>query len=150
MRPKEIRTHNLSLLEEEFGSLAELSRLSGLSEKYLSQIKNKTKQRGTIRGMGDRAAKQLEDGCGKAAGWIDQVHAREMVLHAVNAPVAKYDVSDAAAEWTELAKRIRMLKPTERTTVLQVLKAAEEHDDNLIKTLRNVISLSRPTRHPGE
>lgn len=149
MRPKEIRTQNLGLLEEEFGSLAELSRLSGLSEKYLSQIKNKTMQRGTIRGMGDRAAEQLENGCGKQSGWMDQSH-MPATPPAINSDVAKYEVGNGNGEFSDLARRIKRLKPTERATVLQVLKAAEEHDETLIKTLRNVISLSQQPRHPGE
>lgn len=149
MRPKDIRTQNLGLLEEEFGSLAELSRLSGLSEKYLSQIKNKTMQRGTIRGMGDRAAEQLEKGCGKPSGWIDLAHFSAPEVPGARSETSKYEVGDGAAEWESLARRIKMLRPNERTTVLQVLKAAEEHDDNLIKTLRNVMSLSRPSRPPG-
>lgn len=74
MRPKNIRRSNLELLVKEFGSIAEVARKAGTSEKYLSQILGKRVQRKTERGIGDTVAIKLETGCRKPIGWIDIYH----------------------------------------------------------------------------
>lgn len=74
MRPKDIRRQNLLLLVSEFGTITEVAKRSGTSEKYLSQIINQVVQRNSPRGMGDVVATKIEDGCGKYKGWIDEPH----------------------------------------------------------------------------
>lgn len=74
MRPKDIRHQNLKLLVEEFGTIAEVARNAGTSEKYLSQVLAKRVQRNSARGIGDVVAAKLETGCKKAPGWIDIDH----------------------------------------------------------------------------
>jgi len=74
MRPKDIRRQNLKLLVSEFGTISEVAKRSGTSEKYLSQIINQVVQRNSPRGIGDIVAAKLEDGCQKPRGWIDETH----------------------------------------------------------------------------
>ncbi len=85
MRPKELRTLNLKLLINEFGSIAEVSRRSGVNEKYLSQVGRGDVQRKSPRGLGDESVEKLELGCGKQPGWMDTLHA--------NSPVEPYNVT---------------------------------------------------------
>lgn len=76
MRNPEIRKRNLELLVSEFGSIAEVARQSGTSEKYLWQILNCVTYQGSgnSRAVGNSLAKKLENGCNKQPGWMDQPH----------------------------------------------------------------------------
>lgn len=69
------RRANLRRLIEEAGSAAELSRRTGASSVYLSQIVTGQKtKKGTVRGVGNELAEKLERGMHKPAGWMDADH----------------------------------------------------------------------------
>lgn len=72
---KEVRHDNLLNLIAEAGSTSNLADKTGISVSYLLQIKNKNAiQNGKPKGIGDKIAAKLEDGMGKARGWLDQNH----------------------------------------------------------------------------
>ncbi len=62
------------------GTLAEIARQCEVSEAYLSQIKNKSKESktGTPRTMGDKIARKIERGLGLDFGWMDADHSNEL------------------------------------------------------------------------
>lgn len=70
MTINEIRLANLALLKKEFGTDVILAELGNTSAAYLSQIRSKK----TPRSMGDEVARNLEIGCNKPVGWMDQYH----------------------------------------------------------------------------
>lgn len=75
MRIKETRLLNLRILVDELGGITQVANASGLSQKYLSQVINgHPLPSGKPRGIGDAAARKLEEGCGKADGWMDAPH----------------------------------------------------------------------------
>ncbi len=67
---KEIRRDNLLLLIEANKTAAELSKRSGVSEDYISQLINRHQGRG----MGHSVARRLEVELGINAGWMDAPH----------------------------------------------------------------------------
>lgn len=74
-----IRKANLLLLLQECGSgrgsAAKLSRLSGVPQPYISQLKlASVHSSGAIRTMGDDTARALEVGMNKPSGWMDHDH----------------------------------------------------------------------------
>lgn len=74
-----IRRANLILLLQECGSgrgsAAKLSRLTGVPQPYISQLKKATvHSSGATRTMGDDTARALESGMGKPRGWMDHDH----------------------------------------------------------------------------
>jgi len=74
----EIRLANLELIIEEVGTAELVAERSGLSPVYISQIRSgaidiKTGKR---RNLGSVAARKLEKGAEKPAGWMDQDHNR--------------------------------------------------------------------------
>lgn len=72
MHRHEIRKLRLEQLVTEAGTAAALSRLTGVSEAYISQIRSGTKlPSGKARNVGDDAAAKLERGMGKLEGWMD-------------------------------------------------------------------------------
>lgn len=72
----EIRRDNLLLAIERFGTIAALAEAAGVSAAYLSQIKNKTPESktGKPKGMGDKAARKIEDALNETQGWMDAEH----------------------------------------------------------------------------
>lgn len=72
----EIRHDNLLALIKEFGSQAEIARRCDTSDVYISQIVKKHPDAKTNRPrqVGDAMARRLEEGCGKAVGWMDNLH----------------------------------------------------------------------------
>lgn len=75
MNRKEARLRNLLRLVDEYKTIAAVASASGTSEKYLGQILNGTPLKsGKLRQIGDDLAQRLEDGCGKASGWMDADH----------------------------------------------------------------------------
>lgn len=70
MDSHEIRLQNLLCLIKEAGSKAELARLTGVNEDYLSQITSDK----TPRNMGPGTARKLERGMRRPKGWMDQLH----------------------------------------------------------------------------
>lgn len=84
MRTVEIRaarTANLRVLVKECGSIAEVARRAGVSEKYLGQVlQGVTQQRGkSPRGLGDGVAEKIEHAFGKPHGWMDTAPDRTCV-----------------------------------------------------------------------
>ena len=73
---KQIRRANLDQMIKEAGSVPELSKKSGASEKYLRQILNgfQGARDKTPRQVGDALARSLEEGMGKPYGWMDVDH----------------------------------------------------------------------------
>lgn len=76
MRIPEIRAARTTRLRElvtECGSIAEVARRAGVSEKYLGQVlQGVTQQRGTSpRRLGDAVTERLEAAFEKPAGWMD-------------------------------------------------------------------------------
>ena len=74
-----IRHANLLLLLQELGlrrgAAAALSRLSGVPQPYISQLKlASAHSSGATRTMGDDTARALEVGMGKPNGWMDHDH----------------------------------------------------------------------------
>lgn len=80
MTVEDNRLENLKLLIKEFGSAAEVARLSGTAASYLSQIINRVPSRtGKPRDIGAELARKLENGCGKFKGWMDESESSEIV-----------------------------------------------------------------------
>ena len=78
MNRKQTRIDNLVLLAAEAGSAAELARITGVSEAYISQIITGVKlPSGKPRGVGDKMAATLEAGMHKHEGWMDCLHVQE-------------------------------------------------------------------------
>lgn len=103
MGTDEIRLDNLNLLVTEFGSIAEVARRSGTSEKYLWQLLNGVafQKTGNKRNVGRVLARKLETGCGKPVGWMDVDHSANNLppqdaqfLNEIRQDVAQYDVPD--------------------------------------------------------
>ena len=73
------RLRNLQLLIEHFGSIVALSNATGVSEKYLSQVMNRTRlPSGNPKNIGSNVARRLEQGANMPAGWMDitqEIHA---------------------------------------------------------------------------
>jgi SOS-response transcriptional repressor LexA len=78
---QDIRHENLLTLLRDVGTLAEIARQCEISEAYLSQIKNRSKESktGTPRTMGDKIARKIEKGLGLNFGWMDADHSNELV-----------------------------------------------------------------------
>ncbi|OZI36309.1 hypothetical protein CEG14_14960 [Bordetella genomosp. 1] len=75
----EIRLENLEHLVSEAGTAERLAERAGLSPVYLSQIRSRAVDRktGKARNLGTAAARKLEAGMAKPAGWMDTEHARQ-------------------------------------------------------------------------
>ena len=70
MENKEERRANLLLLVKELGSLKALGERTETPAAYLSQIKNRSNERG----MGDEIARRIETKLGRPKGWMDTLH----------------------------------------------------------------------------
>lgn len=70
MENKEIRRKNMLALAGEFGTLRALGDRTETPPAYLSQVKNRAKDRG----MGDEVARRFEEKLGKPRGWMDVDH----------------------------------------------------------------------------
>lgn len=72
---KELRLENLRALVAEFKTADAVAQRAGTAPMYLSQILNGAKSAtGSARGVGDKLARKLEEGCGKEVGWMDKPH----------------------------------------------------------------------------
>lgn len=75
---KELRLENLRALVAEFKTAEAVAQRAGTAAMYLSQILNSAKSStGTVRGVGDKLARRLEEGCGKELGWMDRPHGKD-------------------------------------------------------------------------
>lgn len=108
-QPMDIRTvrrTNFETLIKEAGTIAELSRRTGTSEKYLRHIYNGFISPGakSPKQVGDETARKLETGMGKPHGWMDISHALELphsaqrIIEATRHAAAHGNLSDADAE----------------------------------------------------
>lgn len=72
----EIRRENLELLVRELGTLDSLAAKAGSTPIYLSQVRNRARDRktGRTRELGNAMARRLEAATGKPAGWMDREH----------------------------------------------------------------------------
>lgn len=71
----DIRLSNLQSLVTEFVQISRLAEATGLSEKYISQVLNRTPlPSGRPRNLGRRAIRSLEEHTGKYPGWMDEDH----------------------------------------------------------------------------
>lgn len=72
---KELRIENLRALVAEFKTADAVAQRAQTAPMYLSQILNGAKSStGNARGVGDKLARKLEEGCGKEIGWMDKPH----------------------------------------------------------------------------
>lgn len=73
----EIRLENLEQLVKEAGTAEALAERSGVSAVYISQIRSRAidAKTGKPRNLGSVAARKIEHGMGKPAGWMDRDHA---------------------------------------------------------------------------
>lgn len=72
---KELRLENLRALVAEFKTAEAVAQRAETNAMYLSQILNGAKSStGNARGVGDKLARKLEQGCGKEEGWMDRPH----------------------------------------------------------------------------
>src|SRR5690606_7555137 len=69
MDNKEIRRANMLMLAEQLGSLRKLADVTETDSTYLSNIKNRVKNRG----MGDDVARRFEAKLDKPRGWMDRL-----------------------------------------------------------------------------
>lgn len=77
---KELRIQNLRALVAEFKTADAVAQRAQTAPMYLSQILNGAKSStGNTRGIGDKLARKLEEGCGKEVGWMDRPHRAEAV-----------------------------------------------------------------------
>ena len=71
---EETRFIRLLMLRDELGSIAELSRVTGISYAQISQWANKIKKSGTdkVRNISSESARLIEKKLDKPYGWFDQ------------------------------------------------------------------------------
>lgn len=81
---KELRLENLRALVAEFKTAEAVAQLADTNAMYLSQILNGAKSStGNARGVGDKLARKLEEGCGKDVGWMDRPHSVEALVDSI-------------------------------------------------------------------
>jgi hypothetical protein len=73
---REIRAHNLVLLQTKYETLARVSELTGVSPSQLSQMKAflKNPKDKNSRAIGENLARKLEHTLGLPHAWMDQAH----------------------------------------------------------------------------
>jgi len=71
---EETRLIRLNILKEEYGSIAALSKKTGISYSQLNQWFNQSpdSKKGKPRAIHSTSARQLENTCNKHRGWMDQ------------------------------------------------------------------------------
>lgn len=81
---KELRLENLRKLVAEFKTAEAVAQRAETNAMYLSQILNGAKSStGNARGVGDKLARKLEQGCGKEEGWMDRPHGAEALIDSI-------------------------------------------------------------------
>jgi len=81
---KELRLENLRALVAEFRTAEAVAQRAETNAMYLSQILNGAKSStGNTRGVGDKLARKLEQGCGKEEGWMDRPHGAEALIDSI-------------------------------------------------------------------
>lgn len=81
---KELRLENLRALVAEFKTAEAVAQRAETNAMYLSQILNGAKSStGNARGVGDKLARKLEQGCGKEEGWMDRPHGVEALIDSI-------------------------------------------------------------------
>jgi hypothetical protein len=126
----DIRYLNLLLLIHEFGSISAVAEAAGASEKYLSQIKNRTiQQKGkTPRGVGDDLAIRLGKNCTGNRIWMDERHDAEWLaaglipaLAAGEPPAKGYATKLTRKQDPLITEAIKLLEATDHTGRLLAL-----------------------------
>lgn len=109
---KELRRENLSLLVEQYGSLAKLNEVLGRrkTDSTLSQIINLSPdtKTGTPKTMGDKIARDIESSLGLEHAWMDSDHSESSEADATLITLNRYNVlagcnPAGAAEVSDLA-----------------------------------------------
>lgn len=94
MDVKKIRLENLKSLIAEHSSAANLSKVTGVNEAYISQIINGAPlPSGNPRGVGDRMARTLENSCNKPYGWMDVRHKKSEPNATIVGTIEEWDDS---------------------------------------------------------
>ncbi len=101
-----VRSSNFEVLIKEAGTIAERSRRTGTSEKYLRQIHNGFigDRAKSPKQVSDETARKLQSGMGKPHGWMDISHALERphsaqrIFKATQKGVTTGTLSDTDAE----------------------------------------------------
>lgn len=96
---KELRLENLRALVAEFKTAEAVAQRAETNAMYLSQILNGAKSStGNARGVGDKLARKLEQGCGKEEGWMDRPHGTRALIDSIPGarPVRTVDSDDPA------------------------------------------------------
>lgn len=113
MDAKKIRLENLKSLISEFGSAVNVAKETGVNEAYISQVISGTLlPSGNPRGVGDKMARKLEEGCKKPFGWMDITHKPNATILGVieewddNTPLHEDDVEIPFFKDIELAAGI--------------------------------------------
>lgn len=101
-----VRRTNFEALIREAGTIAELARRTGASEKYLRQIYNGFigDRAKSPKQVGDDTARKLEAGMSKPANWMDTPHdldlphSAQVILDATKAALAAGTLSETDAQ----------------------------------------------------
>lgn len=136
----EIRLENLTLLLSELGSLRALADKANTSASYLSQIKNglRDSKSGTPKSVGSSLARQLEEGCGKPRGWMDEDHSLR-----AEETVSEYKVQrEISPRMRAFIDLIESLPESEQRALFKTLEAKKQHFDQLFDEMSRARSSS--------
>jgi phage repressor protein C with HTH and peptisase S24 domain len=102
---KELRLENLRALVAEFKTADAVAKLADTNAMYLSQILNGAKSSaGNARGVGDKLARKLEEGCGKEIGWMDRPHSASALADLVPGALPVRAVASDDPSLTQIRK----------------------------------------------
>jgi transcriptional regulator with XRE-family HTH domain len=120
------RRQNLERLISEYGSIAEVARKTGMSDSYLSQVRNRT------RGMGHIVAFSIEKELGLETGWMsrdqDQVRERPSTYGGEAETTADEKLKRVLSSWESLTER-------QKDEVVRNITGLERSNKELLKDL---------------
>ena len=141
----EIRRANLEKLIQEHDTQNRVAELCGSSAVYLSQIRNRAKdaKTGKPRQMGDDLARQLEKGCGKPPGWMDNLSDQDAARPGGGGDSKGHTMDDAGKE-----RAVYRMTPKQDSRLEALLaewaKLDDGGKDDLIAAVRMFIAGRRP------
>ncbi|XYJ11795.1 S24 family peptidase [Telluria sp. B2] len=102
---KELRLQNLRALVAEFKTAEAVAQMADTNAMYLSQILNGAKSSaGNARGVGDKLARKLEQGCGKEVGWMDRPHDAAVLAESIPGAMPVRAISSDDPSLTQIRK----------------------------------------------
>lgn len=136
----EIRRSNLITLKHEFGTYAAIASLGNTDPSYLSQIVSLNNPRN----MGDDLARNIEIGCKKPYGWMDQDHS----FYAIKNSNGIYEVPANTRPAPEINGRIPLISYVQAGRWREIMEHFEP--DDWIETTLKVSQRSFALRVVGD